>query len=85
MSALQLGRTFIVDMQLFSLQAALSNIIQSPVRIEHRTSENTYLLCASTGTSAQEIENRKVQISQLLKKHKLADTSFEIEEVSTNI
>ena len=73
-----------VSMQVFSLQAVLSNIMQSPVRIEHRASNpHTFFVRVHlpTDVSTQEITDRKAAINQLLKRHRLAGTFFEIEDV----
>ena len=77
-----------INIQVFPLQAVLSNIMQAPVRIEHRISKPfTFFVRIHTtnGAATQEIEAKKVQMQQLLMRYKLAGTSFEIEEVQATI
>ena len=72
-----------LSMQVFSLQAVLSKTMRAPVRIEHRAANPLRFVVRihRPEATSSEVVRRKAEIRQLLLAHKLAGTSFTIEDV----
>ena len=75
-----------INLHVFALEGTLSRLWGAPVDIEHRTGKAfsffVRLPARIPTPSAEEIKRRKSEITRLLSYHKLAGTSFTLENIT---